>query len=144
MAGNELLNTFSGIQVIPSGLPPPHRQQHSPPRCSPSRCDFGEANRNGPHTSCYFPLAPAGGSPPEAHNLSVPANQDGLANPCHPAVELRANLKSISHRCHLEEVAFVWELTKETMDLPLGCLQGGYRPLASGEETIERFSRLSY
>jgi len=22
-------------------------------------------------------------------------------------------------------VAFVWELTKETFDLPLGCLQGG-------------------
>ena len=32
---------------------------------------------------------------------------------------------SISHRCHLFEVAFVWELTKETMHLPLGCLQGG-------------------
>jgi hypothetical protein len=24
-------------------------------------------------------------------------------------------------------VAFVWELTKETIDLPLGCLQGGER-----------------
>ena len=36
-----------------------------------------------------------------------------------------ANLKSISHRCHLLEVAFVCELTKETIDLPLGCLQGG-------------------
>ena len=33
----------------------------------------------------------------------------------HPGVELRANLKSISHRCHLEEVASVWELTKETI-----------------------------
>ena len=38
----------------------------------------------------------------------------------HPGVELRANLKSISHRCHLFEVAFVWELTKETIDLPQG------------------------
>ena len=27
----------------------------------------------------------------------------------HPGFELRANL--ISHRCHLFEVAFVWELT---------------------------------
>jgi len=36
-----------------------------------------------------------------------------------------ANLKSISHKCYLLEVAFVWELTKETIDLPLGCLQGG-------------------
>jgi len=33
----------------------------------------------------------------------------------------RANLKSISHRCHL---VFVWKLTKETIHLPLGCLQG--------------------
>jgi len=45
----------------------------------------------------------------------------------HPGGELRANLKSISHRCHLEEVAFVWELTKETIHLPLGCLQGGWQ-----------------
>ena len=44
----------------------------------------------------------------------------------HPGVELRANLKSISQRCHLFEVAFVWELTKETIHLPLGCLQGGW------------------
>ena len=43
---------------------------------------------------------------------------------CHPGVELRANLKSISHRCQLFEVAFVWGLTNETIHLPLGCLQG--------------------
>jgi len=36
-----------------------------------------------------------------------------------------ANLKSIPHRCHPILVAFVWELTEETIDLPLGCLQGG-------------------
>jgi len=36
-----------------------------------------------------------------------------------------AILKSISHRCHPIRVAFVWNLTKETIDLPLGCLQGG-------------------
>ena len=35
-----------------------------------------------------------------------------------------AKLKSISHRCHPILVAFVWELTEETIDLPLGCLQG--------------------
>jgi hypothetical protein len=46
----------------------------------------------------------------------------------HPGVELRANLKSIPHRCHLFGVAFVWELTKETIHLPLGCLQGGLYP----------------
>ena len=47
-----------------------------------------------------------------------------------------ANLKSISHRCHPILVAFVWELTKETIDLHLGCLQGGsqggQRPLPPG------------
>ena len=38
---------------------------------------------------------------------------------------LGANLKSISHRCQTILAAFVWELTKETTNLPLGCLQGG-------------------
>jgi len=44
-----------------------------------------------------------------------------------PEIELRANLKSTSHRCHLFEVAFLWELTEKTIHLPLGCLQGGER-----------------
>ena len=39
----------------------------------------------------------------------------------HPGGNPGANLKSISHF----EVAFVWELTKETIHLPLGCLQIG-------------------
>jgi len=43
----------------------------------------------------------------------------------HPRGNPRANIKSISHRCYLFEVAFVWELAKETIVLPLGCLQGG-------------------
>ena len=47
------------------------------------------------------------------------------ASPSHPGVELRADLKSISHECRLFEVAFVLELTQETIDLPLGCLKGG-------------------
>ena len=42
---------------------------------------------------------------------------------------MRENLRSISHRCHLFEVAFVWELTKETIDLPPGCLQGGVKEM---------------
>jgi len=40
----------------------------------------------------------------------------------HPEVELR---ESISHRCHLFEVASAWDLAKETIHLPLGCLQSG-------------------
>jgi hypothetical protein len=35
---------------------------------------------------------------------------------------MRADFKSISHIC---EVASVWELTKETIHLPLSCFQGG-------------------
>ena len=46
--------------------------------------------------------------------------------PSHPGGNPGANIKSISHRCYLFEVAFVWELTKETIRLPLGCIQGGY------------------
>jgi len=45
----------------------------------------------------------------------------------HPGGNPEANLKSISHRCHPILVVFVWELTKETIGLPLGCLQGGLR-----------------
>jgi len=41
----------------------------------------------------------------------------------HPGVEWRANFKSISHRCHLFEVAFAWELTEETIHLPLGAIR---------------------
>ena len=44
--------------------------------------------------------------------------------PSHPGGNPGANLKSISRRCHPILVAFVWELTEETIDLPLGCLQG--------------------
>ena len=43
----------------------------------------------------------------------------------HPGGSPGANLKSISHICHPILVAFVWELTKESIDFPLGCLQGG-------------------
>ena len=43
----------------------------------------------------------------------------------HPGGNPGANIKSVSHRCYLREVAIEWELTKETLYLPLGCLQGG-------------------
>ena len=41
-----------------------------------------------------------------------------------------ANLRSISHRCYLREVAFEWELTRKNIYLPLGCLQGGFELLS--------------
>ena len=57
-------------------------------------------------------------------DLEIAAQQ--VFDVLHPGVELRADLKSMSHRCHLFEVAFVWELTKEAIHLPLG-LHGGKR-----------------
>ena len=64
--------------------------------------------------------APSRKSPPPRHSRSS----------SHPGGDPGANLKSISHRCYLWEVAFEWELTKETIYLPLGCLQGGSSPLS--------------
>ena len=47
--------------------------------------------------------------------------------PSHPGGNPGANLKVISHRCYARELAFEWELTNETIHLPLGCLQGGFQ-----------------
>jgi hypothetical protein len=57
--------------------------------------------------------------------LSIDVEGAELFVPPQPGVELRAKLQPISHRCHLYEVAFVYELTEETIHLPLSCLQGG-------------------
>ena len=51
--------------------------------------------------------------------------QDRLPYWYHPGGNPGATLKSISNRCYLREVAFEWQLTKGTIYLPLGCLQGG-------------------
>ena len=57
--------------------------------------------------------------------------QDPVLTP-HPGGNPGGNLKSISQKCYLREVAFEWELTKETIHLPLGCLQGGVSSKRSG------------
>ena len=46
----------------------------------------------------------------------------------HPGGNPGANLKSISRRYYLFEIALVCELTEETIHLPLGCLKGGLTP----------------
>ena len=62
----------------------------------------------------------------------------GAASSCnllatrHPGGNSGANLKSISHRCYLWEVAFERDLTKETTHLLLGCLQGGLGRTSEG------------
>ena len=53
------------------------------------------------------------------------ASPDPCILPIHPGGNPEENLKSISHRCHPILVAFVGQLTKEAIELPLGCLQGG-------------------
>ena len=42
-----------------------------------------------------------------------------------PWRQARDKSKSISHRFNPILVVFVWELTKETIEIPLGFLQGG-------------------
>ena len=59
----------------------------------------------------------------DAHLLQCALEKKVL--PLHPGGNPAANLKSISHRCHPILVAFVWELTEETINLPPGYLQGG-------------------
>jgi len=56
--------------------------------------------------------------------LGAPSQTQPRRGCIHPRGNPGANLKSISHRRYFFEVAFVWELTKETIHLPLGCLQG--------------------
>ena len=54
----------------------------------------------------------------------------GRGQLAHLRFELRGNLKSISHRQHPILVAFVWELTPKTINLPLGCPQVASRVAA--------------
>jgi len=61
-----------------------------------------------------------------------PGDGGSLLETHHPGGNPGANLMSISHRCYLFQVAFVWELTKETIVLPLGCLQGGCKMQIEG------------
>ena len=73
------------------------------------------------------PAAERGAPPTQA---TAPFSSDARPRAPHPGVESRTNLKSISHRCHPILVAVLWELTKETIHLPLGCLQGGLQTRA--------------
>ena len=66
------------------------------------------------------------GKPLRQHQLGDLQTEENLCLvTVYPGGNPGVNLKSTSHRCYLFEIAFVWALTKETMHLPLGCLQGG-------------------
>ena len=64
-----------------------------------------------------------------ARELEMPQAVTPPHPPPHPPPPLEATqgqiVESISHTCYLQEVAFEWKLTKETIYLPRGCLQGG-------------------
>ena len=71
----------------------------------------------------------------EGGEAAISALSDSLSVSCarnriapyhsHPGGNPGANFKSTSHRCYLQEVAFEWELTEETINFPVGCLRGG-------------------
>jgi hypothetical protein len=71
-------------------------------------------------------------TPPDLQHLLGRASPSHFIPHNHPGGNPGANLESISHKCYLQEVAFEWELTKETIHLPLGCLQGGVSSKRSG------------
>ena len=54
----------------------------------------------------------------------LPALALNLGLPHHPGGNPGANLMPFSHKCHPIPAACVWDLIEETINLPLGCLQG--------------------
>ena len=104
---------FAEVIVVEQVTQPPSLPPHIP---RPSTYD--RANGECPLT-CHIPRPREYDHASGEHPPSSPT--------CRPGGNPGGNLKSISPRCYLFEVAFVWELTKETIVLPLGCLQGGVR-----------------
>jgi len=76
-------------------------------------------------TKCHFPLKAVVFKSGYRSPLRFPYTWTPSCTLAWPGGNPWANLKSTSHRCHPILVAFVWKLTKETIVLPLGCLQGG-------------------
>ena len=62
-------------------------------------------------------------------DISVTVNRYPLVL-IHPGGNPGADLQSISQEFYLREEAFEWELTKETICLPLGCLQDGVHQIS--------------
>ena len=56
--------------------------------------------------------------------VCLPSQGSRSAKRNHPGSNPGGYLNSISHRCHPILMAFVYELTEETINLPLSCLQG--------------------
>ena len=99
---------------------------------------IGIYSPTGTRTGAFVSTHKQTGAPEELHcsslasqslSLCTGGNEQVRTMPSHPGGNPGANRKSISHKCYRFEVAIVWEFTKETIVLPLGCLQGGsYQP----------------
>jgi len=63
---------------------------------------------------------PAAPCPLGRCGASIPARLLEDAEQNHPGGNPGANLKSISHRCPPDSGGILWELTTETIQLPLG------------------------
>ena len=129
--------TASSQHPLPLRLPLPAPAR---PSCSPHAPAPATAR---PHVSSLALTWPLSSSPPlliHLHRLdllehlvilllykhtTLATGMGGMAEGGHPGGNPEGNLKSISHTCHPILVAFAWELSKETIHLPLGCLQGG-------------------
>ena len=81
-----------------------------------------------PRMCCSSALEPAH---PAISRLQATPPRICISSALHPGCNPGANLKSISGRCFIREVAFEWGLTEETIDLPLVCLQGGLQVQAN-------------
>ena len=60
----------------------------------------------------------------------VPSLFENEESRCLPTLEaiqgqINVSFGQLPYKCHPILAAFVWELTIETISLPLGCLQGG-------------------
>ena len=112
--------------AVPASLREDPRVEHSLFNCQERRCQ----------RDCPIRRIIAGSSPEALLRCSLFARKRVQGVPGHPGGNPGANLKSTAHRCYLREVAFEWALTKETIYLPLGCLQAGCRARRSAPAAV--------
>jgi len=113
---------FSRYQPRPVSSPPWHKPAHI------SQLHLLALPNSGWPTILKMTCWVCGTNPSTLERKRAPGPSNWLAR-IHPGGNPEANLKSISHRCHPILVACVWELTRETIHLPLGCLLGGEHSL---------------
>ena len=118
-----LLSRFSKVNSHTNRLKHKDTDTFETCPCVPSVCHIYKLERkerDGQTNLCVFPprLTHKDTETLETFPLSSATN--------HPGGNPGANPKSMSHICYLRGVAFEWELTKETIFLPMSCLQSGF------------------